>query len=46
MDGSFLCMCPSGQDYNVMIAMCEPTPTGNLHTDIDAEDVEVFIALN
>ncbi|KAG7513001.1 latent-transforming growth factor beta-binding protein 1 isoform X2 [Solea senegalensis] len=27
MDGSFLCMCPSGQDYNVMIAKCEPVPT-------------------
>ncbi|XP_075932801.1 latent-transforming growth factor beta-binding protein 1 isoform X3 [Anarhichas minor] len=27
VDGSFLCMCPSGQDYNVMIAKCEPVPT-------------------
>ncbi|KAK9541983.1 hypothetical protein VZT92_001989 [Zoarces viviparus] len=27
IDGSFLCMCPSGQDYNVMIAKCEPVPT-------------------
>ncbi|KAA8584095.1 hypothetical protein FQN60_015303, partial [Etheostoma spectabile] len=26
-DGSFLCVCPSGQDYNVMIAKCEPIPT-------------------
>ncbi|XP_078101209.1 latent-transforming growth factor beta-binding protein 1, partial [Sander vitreus] len=26
-DGSFLCVCPSGQDYNVMIAKCEPVPT-------------------
>ncbi|TMS04525.1 latent-transforming growth factor beta-binding protein 1 isoform X3 [Larimichthys crocea] len=24
VDGSFLCVCPSGQDYNVMIAKCEP----------------------
>lgn len=29
VDGSFLCMCPSGQDYNVMIAKCEPVPTGD-----------------
>ncbi|XP_039994903.1 latent-transforming growth factor beta-binding protein 1 isoform X4 [Xiphias gladius] len=27
MDGSFLCVCPSGQDYNIMIAKCEPVPT-------------------
>uniref|UniRef100_A0A8C3AS77 Latent-transforming growth factor beta-binding protein 4 n=1 Tax=Cyclopterus lumpus TaxID=8103 RepID=A0A8C3AS77_CYCLU len=27
VDGSFLCVCPSGQDYNVMIAECEPLPT-------------------
>ncbi|XP_068182963.1 latent-transforming growth factor beta-binding protein 1 isoform X2 [Antennarius striatus] len=27
VDGSFLCMCPVGQDYNVMIAKCEPVPT-------------------
>ncbi|XP_034079028.1 latent-transforming growth factor beta-binding protein 1 isoform X4 [Gymnodraco acuticeps] len=26
-DGSFHCECPSGQDYNVMIAKCEPVPT-------------------
>lgn len=42
VEGSFLCMCPSGQEYNVMIAKCEPVPTGdpcsavqmtcNLHT--------------
>ncbi|XP_062256693.1 latent-transforming growth factor beta-binding protein 1 isoform X2 [Platichthys flesus] len=29
MDGSFSCMCPSGQDYNVMIAKCEPVPTAS-----------------
>ncbi|KAL7383283.1 hypothetical protein ABVT39_008186 [Epinephelus coioides] len=28
-DGSFLCECPRGQDYNVMIAKCEPIPTGS-----------------
>ena len=28
-DGSFHCECPSGQDYNVMIAKCEPVPTGD-----------------
>nr|XP_020455549.1 latent-transforming growth factor beta-binding protein 1 isoform X2 [Monopterus albus] len=27
VDGSFLCMCPSGQEYNVMIAKCDPVPT-------------------
>ncbi|KAK5881892.1 hypothetical protein CesoFtcFv8_020532 [Champsocephalus esox] len=26
-DGSFHCECPSGQDYNVMVAKCEPVPT-------------------
>ncbi|CAN9500121.1 unnamed protein product [Ophioblennius macclurei] len=29
VDGSFLCVCPSGQDYNVMIAKCEPVPTAS-----------------
>ncbi|KAM4729848.1 latent-transforming growth factor beta-binding protein 1 isoform 3-T3 [Anableps anableps] len=28
VDGSFLCVCPKGQDYNVMIAKCEATQTG------------------
>ncbi|XP_074501775.1 latent-transforming growth factor beta-binding protein 1 isoform X2 [Sebastes fasciatus] len=27
VDGSFHCVCPSGQDYNVMIAKCEPIAT-------------------
>ncbi|XP_047458686.1 latent-transforming growth factor beta-binding protein 1 isoform X2 [Mugil cephalus] len=27
MNGSFLCMCPSDQEYNAMIAKCEPVPT-------------------
>lgn len=27
MDGSFLCVCPSGQEYNVMVAKCEALPT-------------------
>ncbi|XP_051278723.1 latent-transforming growth factor beta-binding protein 1 isoform X2 [Dicentrarchus labrax] len=27
VDGTFLCECPSGQDYNIMIAKCEPVPT-------------------
>ncbi|XP_061140649.1 latent-transforming growth factor beta-binding protein 1 isoform X2 [Syngnathus typhle] len=26
-DGSFVCTCPSGQEYNVMVARCEPVPT-------------------
>uniref|UniRef100_A0A669C2K1 Latent-transforming growth factor beta-binding protein 1 n=1 Tax=Oreochromis niloticus TaxID=8128 RepID=A0A669C2K1_ORENI len=29
-DGTFQCECPSGQEYNVMIAKCEPIPTGDL----------------
>ncbi|KAI3363428.1 hypothetical protein L3Q82_011574 [Scortum barcoo] len=29
VDGSFLCVCPDGQDYNVMIAKCEPIPTAS-----------------
>ncbi|KAM4600055.1 latent-transforming growth factor beta-binding protein 1 isoform 3-T3 [Fundulus diaphanus] len=28
MDGSFICVCPEGQDYNIMIAKCEPSQTG------------------
>lgn len=28
-DGTFQCECPSGQEYNVMIAKCEPIPTGD-----------------
>lgn len=31
VDGSFLCVCPKGLDYNSMIAKCEPTQTGNPH---------------
>ncbi|KAM6997763.1 LOW QUALITY PROTEIN: latent-transforming growth factor beta-binding protein 1 [Tautogolabrus adspersus] len=27
VDSSFLCMCPSGQEHNVMNAKCEPVPT-------------------
>ncbi|XP_019737683.1 latent-transforming growth factor beta-binding protein 1 isoform X1 [Hippocampus comes] len=27
IDGSFVCTCPSGQEYNVMVARCEPVPT-------------------
>ncbi|XP_047207241.1 latent-transforming growth factor beta-binding protein 1 isoform X5 [Girardinichthys multiradiatus] len=30
VEGSFLCVCPKDQDYNVMIAKCEPTQTGPL----------------
>ncbi|XP_026164540.1 latent-transforming growth factor beta-binding protein 1 isoform X2 [Mastacembelus armatus] len=26
-EGSYLCVCPSNQEYNVMIAKCEPVPT-------------------
>ncbi|KAM9365172.1 latent-transforming growth factor beta-binding protein 1 isoform 3-T3 [Pholidichthys leucotaenia] len=29
IDGTFLCMCPSGEEYNVMIAKCEPVPTAS-----------------
>lgn len=29
VDASFLCVCPSGQEYNAMIAKCEPIPTGD-----------------
>ncbi|CAL9688260.1 unnamed protein product [Knipowitschia caucasica] len=27
VEGSFTCVCPAGQMYNVMIAQCEPAPT-------------------
>ncbi|XP_057703830.1 latent-transforming growth factor beta-binding protein 1 isoform X9 [Corythoichthys intestinalis] len=27
IEGSFLCTCPSGQEYNVMVSRCEPLPT-------------------
>ncbi|CAJ1066457.1 latent-transforming growth factor beta-binding protein 1 isoform X2 [Xyrichtys novacula] len=30
VDGAFLCMCPSGQEYNIMVAKCEPVPTASL----------------
>ncbi|XP_076020330.1 latent-transforming growth factor beta-binding protein 1 isoform X2 [Genypterus blacodes] len=29
VEGSFLCVCPSGQEYNTMIAKCEPIPTAS-----------------
>ncbi|CAK6973672.1 latent-transforming growth factor beta-binding protein 1 [Scomber scombrus] len=28
-DGSFFCVCPSGQEYNVMVAKCEAVPTAS-----------------
>ncbi|XP_029030799.1 latent-transforming growth factor beta-binding protein 1 isoform X2 [Betta splendens] len=27
LDGSFMCVCPTGQDYDVMTAKCVPVPT-------------------
>ncbi|XP_045927341.1 latent-transforming growth factor beta-binding protein 1 [Micropterus dolomieu] len=41
VDGSFLCVCPSGQDYNVMIAKCEPFPTAS-----SVERKECYYRLN
>ncbi|XP_068597526.1 latent-transforming growth factor beta-binding protein 1 [Brachionichthys hirsutus] len=41
VDGSFLCMCPSGQDYNVMVAKCEPVPTVS-----SVERKECYYSLN
>ncbi|XP_044071056.1 latent-transforming growth factor beta-binding protein 1 isoform X9 [Siniperca chuatsi] len=29
IDGSFVCLCPSGQDYNTMIGKCETIPTAS-----------------
>ncbi|XP_042288938.1 latent-transforming growth factor beta-binding protein 1 isoform X4 [Thunnus maccoyii] len=40
-DGSFLCVCPSGQEYNVMIAKCEPIPTAS-----SVERKECYFRLN
>ena len=31
VEGSFLCVCPDGQDYNVLSSECEPPPTGESH---------------
>ncbi|CAI5682149.1 unnamed protein product [Oreochromis niloticus] len=40
-DGTFQCECPSGQEYNVMIAKCEPIPTAPL-----VEHKECYYHLN
>uniref|UniRef100_A0A672FJ44 Latent-transforming growth factor beta-binding protein 1 n=1 Tax=Salarias fasciatus TaxID=181472 RepID=A0A672FJ44_SALFA len=44
VDGSFLCVCPSGQDYNVMIAKCEPVPTGEPASSVERK--ECYYRLN
>ncbi|KAK7880850.1 hypothetical protein WMY93_032511 [Mugilogobius chulae] len=31
VDGSFMCVCPAGHEYNVMVAKCQPLPTGKPH---------------
>ncbi|XP_053730706.1 latent-transforming growth factor beta-binding protein 1 isoform X1 [Synchiropus splendidus] len=41
VDGSFLCVCPSGQEYNVMVAKCEPLPTAS-----SVERKECYFRLN
>ncbi|TKS85130.1 Latent-transforming growth factor beta-binding protein 1 [Collichthys lucidus] len=41
VDGSFLCVCSSGQDYNVMIAKCEPVPRAS-----SVERKECYYRLN
>lgn len=43
-DGSFFCVCPSGQEYNVMVAKCEAIPTGDrpsasVQVNIEPEDI-------
>lgn len=38
-DGTFQCECPSGQQYNVRVAKCEPAPTGDLTGGTLAEDL-------
>lgn len=40
-DGKFQCECPSGQEYNGMIAKCEPIPTAPL-----VERKECYYRLN
>ncbi|KAM7385050.1 hypothetical protein PAMP_001148 [Pampus punctatissimus] len=40
-DGSFLCVCPRGQEFNVMIAKCEPVPTAS-----SVERKECYFHLN
>ncbi|XP_054652632.1 latent-transforming growth factor beta-binding protein 1 isoform X2 [Dunckerocampus dactyliophorus] len=41
VDGSFLCVCPSGQEYNVMVARCEPISTAS-----PVERKECYFRLN
>lgn len=41
VEGSFLCVCPSGQDYNVMTAKCWPVPTAS-----SVERKECYYLLN
>ncbi|XP_022620843.1 latent-transforming growth factor beta-binding protein 1 isoform X1 [Seriola dumerili] len=40
-DGSFLCECPSGQDYNLNVAKCQPVPTAS-----SVERKECYFHLN
>ncbi|XP_061914967.1 latent-transforming growth factor beta-binding protein 1 isoform X7 [Entelurus aequoreus] len=41
VDGTVLCTCPAGQQYNVMVAKCEPIPTA-----LPIERKECYFRLN
>lgn len=47
VDGSFLCMCPNGHDYDVMMAKCVPVPTGDtspafVQMNTETNDINVY----
>lgn len=42
VEGSFLCVCPDGRDYNVMTVECEPVPTGESHCSFQGRGTFCF----
>uniref|UniRef100_A0A8C5EPM3 Latent transforming growth factor beta binding protein 1 n=1 Tax=Gouania willdenowi TaxID=441366 RepID=A0A8C5EPM3_GOUWI len=44
VDGSFMCVCPSGQDYNVMVGKCEQTLLDSSASSVERK--ECYYRLN